>query len=375
MAKPAKLSRTHPDRCVESQATYQQKDSLRLDRDAGIVYGVKVLGWTGQGGKRLYRRPAVEKALPLYDGAVVNLDHVTGSESDFRRPDHPVTKRFGRLKSPEIRDDGLYANLRYNTKHTWAPAFEWFVENDAEALGMSHDAILSGPTLADGKRSIESISKVFSVDIVGDPGSTKSLFESMGADYRSDASVDMSDVGDPDDSDFHEGDEHLCNFVTSVLRDKSLDKAAKLAKITAAMDLMSDDDTGEAPEPNEEETPDKELPPEPEAKKKKPMSEQAKESTGATPLSDAERLELEAFRAAEKRRVTESKAKAHCAKAELDEELVTETFLKSMIRATESEWEDMIADRKRQGGQVPKSSGAGTSKPTIDDFAKSLGVK
>ena len=348
-----KYTRKHIDRCVES-ATYQQKGSLRLDRDAGIVYGVKVLGWSGKGGQRIYRRPAVEKALPLYDGAVVNLNHAKVSDTDLTVPDRDVTTRFGRIINPRVTDEGLYGDLKFNRKHWYADTFTGWVEDDPAAIGLSHDAILQGPTTSDGKRSIESIPKVFSVDLVADPGSTKGLHEdNTPEEEHTDASIDMDDMNDDDGGD--DAEEHLCSYIVSIVKDKSLSVKERMAKINDAMKLME----GSEEEPEESN-------PEPEMKDEKT---EGKESLA---LSDAERVELDALRAEKQRRGQESKARQKCIEAELPEYLVTDTFVDVMTRSQESAWEGLIKDRKVQVGEKPTSipPTPGNKKPSLDEFEK-----
>ena len=48
--------------------------SGRVDREAGILYGVKVLGFESRN-NRSYKRSAVAQAVKLYEGAKVNIDH------------------------------------------------------------------------------------------------------------------------------------------------------------------------------------------------------------------------------------------------------------------------------------------------------------
>lgn len=349
---PTRFTKKHIDRCVES-ATFQT-GSLELDREAGIVRGVKVLGWSGKGGQRIYQRRAVEQALPLYDGVVVNLNHVQASENDLSHPNRSVTERFGRIVNPRITDDGLFGDLKFNRKHWWAETFMGWAEEDPSAIGLSHDAILQGPMLKDGKRNIESIPKVFSVDIVADPGSTKGLHENMTPDEPDPdgASMGMEDL----DDESGDAEEHLCSFIVTIIKDKSLSMDQRKAKVMEAMKLLDDEDGEEPDEDEEDETPEpdeKEKPVEkPEDKGKSKMSE-AKESLA---LTDAERAELDAFRAEKVRREQESKARNKCKVAELDEHLITETFVDILSRSQESQWEKLIEDRKIQTGSREPSS-------------------
>lgn len=344
---PTKFTKKHIDRCVES-ATIQTKGSLKLDREAGIVHGVKVLGWSGKGGQRIYQRRAVEQALPLYDGVVVNLNHVQAGENDLSHPNRSVTERFGRIVNPRITDDGLFGDLKFNRKHYWAETFMGWVEDDPSAIGLSHDAILQGPMMKDGKRNIESIPKVFSVDIVADPGSTKGLHENMTPDEPDPdgASMDMEDL-DNDDGD---AEEHLCSFIVSIIKDKSLSMNERKAKVMEAMKLLDDEGGDDEESEPDDEDDDKE---EKEPKDKgKPMAE-GKESL---PLTDAERAELDAFRAEKVRREQESKARNKCKVAELDPHLITDTFVDILSRSQESMWEKLIEDRKVQVGSKEPSS-------------------
>lgn len=143
---------------------------LRVDREHGVIEGVKVLGLQSRNGRE-YARPAVEKALGLYEGKVVNLDHIRpGQERSYR-------DRIGRLVKPQLREDGLFADLLINPKHSIAEQLLWDAENAPENVGMSHDA--EGTTVRRGDTDlVEEITRVTSVDLVSDPASTRGLFES-----------------------------------------------------------------------------------------------------------------------------------------------------------------------------------------------------
>lgn len=371
---PTRFTKKHIDRCVES-ATIQEKGSLKLDREAGIVRGVKVLGWSGKGGQRIYQRRAVEQALPLYDGVVVNLNHVQASENDLSHPNRSVTERFGRIINPRVTDDGLFGDLKFNRKHYWAETFMGWVDDDPSAIGLSHDAILQGPMLKDGKRNIESIPKVFSVDIVADPGSTRGLHEDMTPDEPDPegASVGMEDL----DDESGDAEEHLCSFIVTIIKDKSLSMNERKAKVMEAMKLLDDEDSeGEEDEaPESDEKGEKEKPDEKDEKedKGKPKMSEAKESLA---LTDAERAELDAFRAEKTRREQESKARNKCKVAELDEHLITETFVDILSRSQESKWDALIEDRKVQVGTREVTSSApspgGKKNMTVAEIEKLL---
>ncbi len=56
---------------------------LRVDREAGIIRGVKLLGLALRNGRR-YRESALVDAASLYEGAKVNINHPKG---------HPLSPR------------------------------------------------------------------------------------------------------------------------------------------------------------------------------------------------------------------------------------------------------------------------------------------
>lgn len=144
---------------------------MTVDRENGLVTGVKILGPSSKNG-RTYSEKAMREAVGLYEGAKVNIDHPTkaGDSRSYR-------DRFGKLESVEYRQGkGLYGNLRFNPKHALAEQFAWDAENSPESTGLSHNA--EGKTT--GKRGsmvVESISKVNSVDVVADPATNISLRE------------------------------------------------------------------------------------------------------------------------------------------------------------------------------------------------------
>jgi hypothetical protein len=49
--------------------------ALRVDRQRGIISGVKLLGTLSKKGRE-YPRVVIAKAAPMYDGMRVNIDHV-----------------------------------------------------------------------------------------------------------------------------------------------------------------------------------------------------------------------------------------------------------------------------------------------------------
>jgi len=156
---------------------------LRVDRDAGIIRGVKLLGLTSRNGRR-YREDALVEAISLYEGAKVNINHPKGhplSPRDYR-------DRLGVVRGVEFRaSDGLFGDLHFNPKHALSEQLVWDAEHAPQNVGMSHNVLAR--TRRNGDETIvEAITKVQSIDLVADPATTTGLYEHQSGPFRSDTS-------------------------------------------------------------------------------------------------------------------------------------------------------------------------------------------
>ncbi len=144
--------------------------ALRVDEESCTIFGVKVLGRLSRN-NREYSPAALESARRLTEGMRVNVDHVEkGARRSYR-------DRLGVLKAARLQEDGVYADLHYNPKHDLAEQLVWDAQHAPTSLGLSIDA--EGRTrTAKGKTLVESVDKVRSVDLVADPASVASLYES-----------------------------------------------------------------------------------------------------------------------------------------------------------------------------------------------------
>ena len=141
-----------------------------VDRENHIVRGVKVLGFTSANG-RIYDFDAVKEAIQKYEKAPVNKDH-NMEEPSF-------SDRLGWLENVTLQKDGLYADFHYNPHADGIESFLWFAEhNGLGDVGFSH--LVSGKYSVDpdGTERITRIDKVRSVDLVANPATTKTIFES-----------------------------------------------------------------------------------------------------------------------------------------------------------------------------------------------------
>lgn len=151
-------------------------ESITIDREAGIVRGVKLLGLKSRN-RRNYDTPGVRSSAP---------EKLTGAQIYI---DHPPTAKAARSYRDKIGvvegsiehrpGAGHFGVIRYNTKHPLAEQFLWDLENAPNTLGMSINAeVNSGKVDRNGDTVIESIESIRSVDIVTKPATTRGMFES-----------------------------------------------------------------------------------------------------------------------------------------------------------------------------------------------------
>jgi len=167
-----------------------QGAGLRVDRQAGLIRGVKILGLRSRNG-RLYLPQALQEAAPLYEGAKVNINHCPGplpTPRDYR-------DRLGLVRQVVFRpEEGLFADLCFNPKHPLAEQLAWDAEHCPENVGLSHH-VEARLARRDGQNVVEAILRVHSVDVVADPATTQGLFESADLPAFGAASADAGVFG------------------------------------------------------------------------------------------------------------------------------------------------------------------------------------
>lgn len=161
-AKPTKI-----------QDLFEGVKPSQVDRAAGVIRGVKVLGHVSANGRE-YSKGAVTQARGLYEGIRVNVNHPS-KPGEARS----LNDRFGRLVNVRETGDGLYADLEYLKAHPLAEMTAEAAERMPDQLGLSHNA--EGRVVnRGGKKLVEEITRVRSVDLVSDPATVRGLFEAEG---------------------------------------------------------------------------------------------------------------------------------------------------------------------------------------------------
>lgn len=160
--------------------------SLRVDREAGIIFGVKVLGSEspnthGKSGVKgtIYKPSAHESLVSLIEscgtrGMKVNKNHTERSNPNR---DRTVEERLGWLLNPVARDAETFADLHVlKSDPDSAKLFEAAERNPScFALSINADGHYQ---IVDSFIVVDKFKKVWSVDTVADGGSTISLAES-----------------------------------------------------------------------------------------------------------------------------------------------------------------------------------------------------
>jgi hypothetical protein len=151
--------------------------AIRVDRQAGVIRGVKLLGLESRNG-RSYLPEALAQAAPLYEQAKVNVNHPKGNPTSPR----DYQDRIGTIHQVTVRPgEGLFGDFHFNPKHTLAEQLIWDAEHAPENVGFSHN--VEARVGRRGERVVvEAITRVQSVDLVADPATSRGLFEATAAE-------------------------------------------------------------------------------------------------------------------------------------------------------------------------------------------------
>ena len=152
-----------------------QKGFERVDRESGVIHGVKVLGPKSRNG-RIYDDEAIRRAMPMYENAVVNLNHQRFKPGEAPA-DRPIQDRWGVLKNVRYFEGSLFADLHYIKSHPMTEQLIEAAERFPDTFGLSHDAA-GDERVVDGERRVVEVYDVRSVDVVADPATNDGLFES-----------------------------------------------------------------------------------------------------------------------------------------------------------------------------------------------------
>lgn len=151
-----------------------QSRDLQIDKEKGTIAGVRILGPKSSNG-RTYSPEAIKGAIGMYEGRAVNTNHPPRGAPNQERQ---VGDRVGWLENvKQDADGGLSGTLNILTTHPMAGPVMEAADRNPRLFGLSHN-VEARSRRDNGTTFVEEITKVRSVDLVSDPASTKSLFES-----------------------------------------------------------------------------------------------------------------------------------------------------------------------------------------------------
>lgn len=258
----------------------------KVDRERGIIYGVKLGGRESsnnhglKGVKRtIYTPSAFEEALPMYGSAKVNVNHPARDRNgEILQADRPAEGRIGWVENARLEDGEPYGDLNLLLEHPMSARLFEAAERKPGLFAMSHHAFGDGEVRGD-TYYVTKIPQIKSVDVVADGGTTKGFFESqnMSKGLQKVTKKQLLEMGyDVVSEDGGEVDEEtyadqLCAAVQKIVEDEGLDKKDKLAKIRKILDIMDEggEDEGEKKETPESEGGKEEKKDEPEKKEVK----------------------------------------------------------------------------------------------------------
>lgn len=156
-----------------SEREMQSGAGFTVDREKGVIPGVRILGRESKNG-RVYSDAALDKAPSLYEESTVNLDHVFDGEEP-----RGVLESWGVLRNCRREGDCVRGDLHYLKEHSSTPVLLEKAERFPRSFGLSHAASGDVRPGLDGQPDVvEDLFAVESVDVVGRPATNDGLFES-----------------------------------------------------------------------------------------------------------------------------------------------------------------------------------------------------
>lgn len=166
-----------PDLAERFEQSPLNKADVRIDRAAGMLYGVRVMGIKSAHGYE-YSLDAQRAACPRYEQMPVSLDH------DYACGPMTVEAAWGTLCNPRVDERGTVADLRYLKTHVRT---EQVLEDAERDVGLFSLSAVTTRVVEQPKGTIKSFSPV-RVDLVVRGATTKRLFE-QNAELRAEVSA------------------------------------------------------------------------------------------------------------------------------------------------------------------------------------------
>lgn len=249
------VNRQPVNRTCEVNSLEYFAEKPRVDREQGIVHGVKILGRVSKNGHR-YSDQAFHDGKTIYDGAVVNLDHPPNREATAERG---VRERFGVIRNPVVQitgndeTDGVYGDHHFPLANNYTAEYLETLDRFPHTIGFSHNAVVT-ESVKDGVVVFSSIQRARSVDLVANPATTRGVFESERYSSMDDPNlaVDPNAAAATEDAAEPTTEEQMCaalkQAVNAILDDDTMsidEKKQKVVTLMEAHDKVTNGDSEE----------------------------------------------------------------------------------------------------------------------------------
>ncbi|MGE5192235.1 MAG: hypothetical protein ACM3U2_06995 [Deltaproteobacteria bacterium] len=206
------------------ERTDQSTDS-RIDPELGIWRNVAVINRQSKN-DREYSDRALDQICEMADGISVHVDHPNPENA---RVDRPLSTKFGVLKNLRREKDRVMADLFYLRNHPLAPQLTEAAARLPRSFGLSINGDGDTVITNQGRRVVDNITKLRSVDLVSRPGATDGIWESA-----EDEVTDMEDEGN-DPNDVVDDDD---DFETKIRKLWARDDLQESEKVAMTKDLI-----------------------------------------------------------------------------------------------------------------------------------------
>lgn len=149
-------------------------NEISIDAEKRLVKNVALVGQTSKNGRR-YTVEALKGGTTHYEGAKVFVDHP--SKADEERGYRSTRDLAGKVENARFDGQKIRGDIRAINTDGGLLLFE-IATNMPEVAGMSHNASGKFHKESGGVEVVDSIEKVFSVDLVSNPATNDGMFES-----------------------------------------------------------------------------------------------------------------------------------------------------------------------------------------------------
>lgn len=147
----------------------------RIDKAAGVIYNVLVLGKRARN-KRRYTEEAMEEAV--HSGKYEHLQVYIGPHKKSRFAKRSPNDHGGELRNTRLAKDGVRGDLHYNRVSRGGQLVLEIAERFPKRFGLSHHADVAG-YVENGEKIITRILEVTVADVIKDPATTDNVFEDV----------------------------------------------------------------------------------------------------------------------------------------------------------------------------------------------------